>query len=58
VVEATPAEAVPVRREYMRQVRVRAAYFDAAPDSSDEAVAAEVARQPVFRLVLEAVGDS
>jgi deazaflavin-dependent oxidoreductase (nitroreductase family) len=58
VVEATPDEAVPVLREYMRQVRVTARYFDATPDSSDEAVAADVARHPVFRLVPEAGGDS
>jgi deazaflavin-dependent oxidoreductase (nitroreductase family) len=58
VVEATPDEAVPVLREYMRQVQVTAPYFDATPDSPDEAVAAEVARHPVFRLVPEAAGDS
>jgi hypothetical protein len=58
VVEATPAEAVPVLREYMREVRVTAPYFDATPDSFDEAVTAEVARHPVFRLVPEASGNS
>lgn len=58
VVEATPAQAVPVLREYMRQVRVTAPYFDANPDSSDEAVAAELARHPVFRLVPEGTGGS
>jgi hypothetical protein len=51
-----PADAIPVLREYMRQVRVTAPYFDATPDSSDEAVAAEVARHPVFRLILQAAG--
>jgi deazaflavin-dependent oxidoreductase (nitroreductase family) len=58
VVEATPDDAVPVLREYMRKVRVTASYFDATPDSSDEAVAAEVSRHPVFRLVPGATGDS
>lgn len=58
VVEATPEDAVPVLREYLRRVRVTAPYFDVTPDSSDEAVAAEVARHPVFRLVPEATGDS
>ena len=56
VAEVGPADAIPVLREYMRQVRVTAPYFDATPDSSDEAVAAEVARHPVFRLVLQAAG--
>lgn len=58
VVEATPAEALPVLREYMRQVRVTAPYFAATSDSSDEAIAAEVARHPVFRLLPEAGGDT
>jgi deazaflavin-dependent oxidoreductase (nitroreductase family) len=58
VVEAAPPKAIPVLREYMRQVRVTAPYFDATPASSDEAVAAEVARHPVFRLLPEAAGDS
>jgi deazaflavin-dependent oxidoreductase (nitroreductase family) len=58
VVEATPAEAVPVLREYMRQVRVTAPYFAATPDSSNEAIAVEMARHPVFRLLPEAAGDT
>jgi hypothetical protein len=58
VVEAAPADAVPVLREYIRQVRVTAAYFDATPDSSDDAVAAEVERHPVFRLLPEAADDA
>ena len=41
-----------------RAERQTAPYFDATPDSADEALAAEVARHPVFRLVPEAAGDS
>lgn len=58
VVEVGPADAIPVLREYMRRVRVTAPYFDATADSSDEAVAAEVVRHPVFRLVPQAASDS
>ena len=35
----------------MTEVRVTHAYFDATPDSSDEDVAAELRRHPVFRLI-------
>ena len=34
----------------MTEIRVARLYFDAAPDSADEAVAAELPRHPVFRL--------
>jgi hypothetical protein len=50
VEEAEPAQAVPVLRAYIRQVRVTRPYFDARPDSPDHVVAAEAARHPVFRL--------
>jgi len=43
-------EAVPVLRKYMAEVRVTRRYFDATPDASDEAVAAELVRHPVLRL--------
>jgi len=43
-------EAVPALRKYMRVVRVTRSYFDASPDSPDEAIAAELARHAVFRL--------
>ena len=43
-------EAVPVLRQYMLKVTVARPYFDAAPDSSDDRIAAEVPRHPVFRL--------
>lgn len=51
VVEADGPEAVPVLRKYIAEIRVTRAYFDAAPDSPDEAIAAELERHPVFRLV-------
>ena len=34
----------------MAEIRVTRAYFDATPNSADEAVAAELPRHPVFRL--------
>jgi deazaflavin-dependent oxidoreductase (nitroreductase family) len=51
VEEVPPATAVPVLRRYMSEIRVTRAYFDANPDSTDEAIAAELPRHPVFRLV-------
>jgi deazaflavin-dependent oxidoreductase (nitroreductase family) len=51
VEEAEGPAAVPVLRKYMTEVRVTHAYFDAGPDSSDEDVAAELRRHPVFRLI-------
>lgn len=50
VADADPADAVAVLRRYMRQVRVTRGYFDARPDSPDEAIAAELPRHPVLRL--------
>lgn len=50
VEDASPADAIPVLRQYMRQVRVTRGYFDARPDSPDEAIAAELPRHPVLRL--------
>jgi deazaflavin-dependent oxidoreductase (nitroreductase family) len=49
-VEVTTEEAVPVLREYLRLVRVVRSYFDATPDSPDDAFAAEAKTHPVFRL--------
>jgi deazaflavin-dependent oxidoreductase (nitroreductase family) len=43
--------AVPVLRTYMTEIRVTRGYFDAAPDSPDEEVAAELRRHAVFRLI-------
>jgi deazaflavin-dependent oxidoreductase (nitroreductase family) len=49
--EATAAEAVPVLRAYLRQLRlVVGSYFDVTPASPDAAFAAEVPRHPVFLL--------
>lgn len=47
--EATPGEAAPVLRSYLRQLRlVVGPYFDVTPASSDAAFAAEAPRHPVF----------
>jgi hypothetical protein len=51
-VEEVGAEAaIPVLRKYIAEIRVTRAYFDATPNSSDEAVAAELSRHAVFRLI-------
>ena len=46
-----PAEAVPVLRQYMRQIRPTRAYFDATPDAPYDVIAAELPRHPVLRLL-------
>ena len=51
VIEPEPAQAVPVLRNYMDQVRVTRAYFDATPASADDSIAAELPKHAVFRLV-------
>lgn len=51
VQEGTPGDAVPVLRAYISKIRVTRAYFDATPDSPDEAIAAELPRHAVFRLI-------
>ena len=43
--------AVPVLRKYITEVPVTRPYFDARPDAPDEAIAAELVRHPVFRLI-------
>ena len=50
VTEPGPSEAVPVLRRYMAQIRVTRLYYDAAPDSPDDAIKAELPRHPVFQL--------
>jgi deazaflavin-dependent oxidoreductase (nitroreductase family) len=50
VTEPEPADAVPVLRRYMTQIRVTRPYFDAAPDAPDDAIEAELPGHPVFRL--------
>ena len=51
VEEVAPEAAVPVLRRYINEIRVTRAYFDANPASTDEEIAAELAKHPVFRLV-------
>jgi deazaflavin-dependent oxidoreductase (nitroreductase family) len=51
VEEAGAEDAIPVLRRYIAEIRVTRAYFDAGPSSSDEAVAAELGRHAVFRLI-------
>lgn len=51
VVEADVEAAVPVLRKYIGDIRVTRAYFDAGPDASDVAIAAELERHAVFRLI-------
>ena len=49
--EAGAEDAIPVLRQYIAEIRVTRPYFDAAPDSPDEAIAAELPRHAVFRLI-------
>jgi deazaflavin-dependent oxidoreductase (nitroreductase family) len=51
VVEVGSEDAVPVLRTYMQEIRVTRPYFDASPYSPQEAVAAELKRHPVFRVI-------
>jgi deazaflavin-dependent oxidoreductase (nitroreductase family) len=53
VEEAGAEDAIPALRTYIAEIRVTRPYFDANPNSSDEAVAAEVSRHAVFRLIRE-----
>jgi deazaflavin-dependent oxidoreductase (nitroreductase family) len=50
VEDPDPTEAVPVLRQYIKQIRPTRAYFDAKPDASDDVIAAELPRHPVLRL--------
>jgi hypothetical protein len=51
VEEVGAEDAIPVLRKYIAEIRVTRAYFDATPNSSDEAVTAELSRHAVFRLI-------
>jgi hypothetical protein len=53
VEEAGAEDAIPVLRKYIAEIRVTRPYlyFDATPDSSDDAVAGELSRHAVFRLI-------
>lgn len=48
--EVGPDEAAPVLRKYLQEVRIVRPFFDVSVDSSDEQIAAEAHRHPVFRL--------
>jgi deazaflavin-dependent oxidoreductase (nitroreductase family) len=49
--EADIEAALPVLRKYIAEIRVTRPYFNAKPDSSDEAIGAELERHTVFRLI-------
>jgi deazaflavin-dependent oxidoreductase (nitroreductase family) len=51
VEELSPAEAVPVLKEYYRSGRVTRPFFAVTLDSSGEEWLADASRHPVFRLV-------
>jgi deazaflavin-dependent oxidoreductase (nitroreductase family) len=51
VEEADVPAAVSVLRTYIAEIRPTRPYFDAAPDSPDQDVAAELPRHAVFRLI-------
>jgi deazaflavin-dependent oxidoreductase (nitroreductase family) len=53
VVEADAQTAIPVLRAYIDEIKVTRSYFDAHPDSPDDAIGAELKRHAVFRLVPE-----
>jgi deazaflavin-dependent oxidoreductase (nitroreductase family) len=53
VEEATVQAAIPVLRAYIGKIKVTRPYFDANPDSPDDAIAAELKRHAVFRLAPE-----
>lgn len=50
VVAASPEEAAPVLREYLRSTRVTQRFFDVRPDSPLEDFVTEAAGHPVFRI--------
>lgn len=50
--EATPEDAAPVLRAYLKQLKfVVGPYFDVTPSSSEKAFAAEAPQHPVFRVI-------
>jgi len=51
VAEATAAAAIPVLRTYLDKIKVTRPYFDATAASPDDAIAAEIERHAVFRLI-------
>ena len=55
VVEPDTQTAIPALRAYIDQIKVTRPYFEAAPDSPDTTIAAELKRHAVFRLETETV---
>src|SRR5262249_7984393 len=55
VEEAATEAAIPVLRAYIDEIKVTRSYFDANPDSPDDAIAEELKRHAVFRLTPEIV---
>lgn len=53
IFELEPAEAAPVLKRYVTQIPITRPFFDATPESSLGAFAAEAPRHPVFRIVPE-----
>jgi hypothetical protein len=51
--EPAAQTAIPVLRTYIGEIKVTRPYFDANPDSPDNAIAAELERHAVFRLTPE-----
>ena len=51
VAELGADDSVPILRQYLREVPVTRPYFDVTPDSSDQQIAAEAPRHPVFLLL-------
>ena len=49
--EAAAETAIAVLRAYIGEIKVTRPYFDANPDSPDDAIAAEQERHAVFRLI-------
>lgn len=56
--EPHPDDAVPVLREYITRIRVTRPYFNAAPDSPDEILMADLATHPVFRLTPKSLTET
>jgi hypothetical protein len=49
--ELGPADAGPILRLYLKLAPITQPYFDARPDSPEQAFVAEAANHPVFRLI-------
>jgi deazaflavin-dependent oxidoreductase (nitroreductase family) len=58
VEEAATETAIPVLRAYIDEIKVTRSYFDANPDSPDDAIAEELKRHAVFRLMPEVAEEA